>query len=554
MYAAIYGYNLDGTKRVHLGNVRNIEYTDSIRAYDFNSAQIKGVCEFEIKDDLIYVINTESGRAVSAGFTKNVKRGEGNEVTFKGDDFKRILDTDVLIDFTNEEGPSFALKSIFERVTNAVQAANKDPFISKIPLNFIIPNDITDTRVIADYTGQYLIVNALKFLKVYMSYYGYFIKPTYSVLEEAITFEFKKSNPAQTVEIKLKDFKHEKTSNDIKVNKTVATIAYKPVEIPPEWEASTESYFNSQPEDNRQTMEDTGQLPPTTGYNPGFALRLVAQQSWYKWVEASIDDYISSPNKISRYIVKTGSCGYVSVAEAIAAAGNPTSYTVDTVIAYRQMIYNEDGSIQICPLQTYIKIDFGSTVSSYYKLGPITYTPRPNLPERVYLLGKDNQIYEGYSSIAESNRIYPVVSKIFEAEYLAEAQVNAVYELVSNRYVENIIITQDIIDQPLDLASIELLTMIRVYDDNGEHKDLPISEKTTIHNVKETRTEIKLGFKKTLLTEIIKNDIGESGVVKSAGGGHGGATTIIEQSADIPLSDESNEPDPAKSNVWFVID
>ena len=381
-----------------------------------------------------------------------------------------------------------------------------------------------------------------------MSYYGYFIKPIYSVLEDEITFEFKKSNPNQTVEIKLKDFKHEKTSNDIKVNKTVATIAYKPEELPPEWEESTESYYNSQPESNRATIEESENLPPSTGYSPGFALKVITNQSWYKWAEATFNDYIISTNKIRRTIITTGTCGSVSVEEAIKQAGNPASYSLDTVIEYRKVISHEDGTFEICPFVTYIKIVYGGLVAAYYKLGPITYKPRPNLPERVYLLGKDNQIYEGYNSIAESNRLYPIVSKIFEAEYLAEAQVNAVYELVNNRYVENIIITQDTIEQPLDLSSLELYTMIRVYDDDGEYKDLPISEKTTLHNTKETRTEIKLGFKKTLLTEIIKNDIGEGEVVKSSGSRGGGTTTIIEPQE--PWMGE-NTPDPNEHDTWF---
>ncbi len=553
MYAAIYGYSQDGNKRVHLGNVRNIEYTDDSRTYDFNSAQIKGVCEFEIQEDLIYVINTENGKAISAGFTKNVKKGEGTEITFKGDDFKRILDTDVLIDFTNEIEPSFTLKSIFERVTNAVQASNRDPFISKIPLNFIIPNDLTDTKFIADYTGQYLIVNALKFLKVYMSYYGYFIKPIYSEIDDEITFEFKKSNPNQIVEIKLKDFKHEKTSSDIKVNKTIATIAFTPTEIPPEWEESTFDYFNSQPESNRATIEESENLPPTTGYNPGFALRVITQQTWYKWVSATATDYNLAPTRLARHLSAPGGvCAQVPIEEAIENAGNPANYAPGTVISFRYVVFGENQTLEVCPLQTYIKLSYGGTVTSYYKLGNINYTKRPNLPERVYLLGKDNQIYDGYQSIPENQRIYPIISKMFEAKYLAEAQVNAVYELVNNRYIENIIITQDKINQPLDLAGLELYTMVRVYDDDGEYKDLPISEKTTTHNSKETRTKIKLGFKKTLLTEIIKNDIDESGVVKSTSGGRGGTTTIIEPS-DIPLSDEDNEPDPTKNNIWFAI-
>ncbi len=550
-YVAIYGYSKSNGQREHLGNITHAKYTDNSRTYDFSSADISGKCDFPIKDDLIYVINTASGKAITSGFTKNVKKLEGNEISFTGDDFKRILDSDVLIDFTGLAQPNHSLRSIFERVTNAIQSANRDTFISKIGLRFVIPYDLTDTKTVADYTGQYLIVNALKFLKVYLSYYGYYIKPYYEVESDVITFEFKKS-ASDVVEIKLKDFIHEKTSNDIKVNKTVATIAYAIAEKEPEWLLSSETYFNSQPTNNRATVEESDGLPPATGYSPGFALRVVKHTDAYTWVEATASAYAISPNKVNREIYRSGAvCNILSIEEAAASAGSPTQYAANTVVAIREVRFNDDGSILLCPI-TYIKINAGGTQYAYYQLSQVSYTKRPYMPERIYLLGKDNQIYEEYDSISESNRIYPIVSKIFEAQYLAEAQVNAVYELVNNRYVENIIVTLENIDQPLDPASLELYTMIRVYDDAGDYKDLPISEKTTVYSLKESRTEIKLGFKKTLLTEIIKNDIGEAEVVKSSGGG--GSTTIIDQAADIPLSDETEEPDPTKNQLWFAID
>src|SRR5690554_2605373 len=112
MYASIYGYANEGNGRQHLGNIRNIEYTTNTRTYDFSSANIKGSCNFDMKDALIYVINTESGNAISSGFIKNIKKSEGNAISFNCDDFKRILDTDVIIDFTGGLYPNFTLQSM----------------------------------------------------------------------------------------------------------------------------------------------------------------------------------------------------------------------------------------------------------------------------------------------------------------------------------------------------------------------------------------------------------------------------------------------------------
>lgn len=549
MYAALYGYTKGGEYREHLGNVTNIEYTVNERVYDFGSAKIKGVCDFITTNALIYVINTENGKAVSSGFAKNIKPLEGNALSFDGDDFKRILDTDILIDFTGEAYPNFSLQSIFTRVANGVQEARRDGYMSKIALNFILPNDTTDTTVIADYTGQYIIVNALKFLKIYLSYFGYYIKPTYNVATDEITFAFTSVNLDNVTDIKLKDFKHESTSSDIKVNKTVATLTFSPEEFPPVWEDSTLAYFNSQPDSNRaEVVQEAETLPPTTGYSPGFALKVIGQPSWT--AASRVDYQASSAKRLRRVIVKAdGPCSGVPVEVAMEAVGNPAQYDLNSVIMFSYGIMQEDGSVELCTrvqYQTYLKI-VKSTSISYYKLGAVTYSKRPDLPERVYLLGKDNQIYEGYNSIAETNRIYPIVAKIFEAQYLAAAQVNAVYEIVNNRYLENIIIDAEKVAQPVDLAVLGLYNIIRCYDDEGSYKELPISEKTTILNKKENRTEIKLGFKKTLLTEVIKNDVGIPDVIKTSGGG-GSSTTIIEQSEPWTGGDA---PDPDDHNTWF---
>jgi len=547
MYAALYGYDVVDGKRKHLGNVINIEYTTTLRTYDFNTASIRGATEVKMDDPLIYVINDDRGNQIFSGFTKNYKPSKDNtkSVSFVGDDLKKILDTDILLDFSSDG--SFALSVIFAKVTNAVLASNRDDFMSKLSVQFVIPVDALDTKIIADYTGQYLIVNALKFLKVYLSYYEYYIKTTYDIVNDTIIFEFTKSNPSEIIQIKLKDFIHEITSSDIKVNKTVATIKYNTISDEPSWVESDSSYYASQPAGNKSSLA-TNELPDPNGYAPGFALRL--QNGSNVWTTATASDYNNATSKLQMLIgLNETFCAVPSLGDMMGRAGDSNQYSVNTVIKFNYFL--SDGTL--CSQTAYLKRTASTPTYDYYKLSDVTYIPRPSLPEKIYLLGKDNKIYDGYQSIAESNRIYPVVSKIFEAEFLSEAQVNAVYELANSRYMENIIITDNNVAMPIDLESLELYSMIRAYDDNGNFKDIPISEKTYIHNSKNSYVEIKLGFKRTLLTEIIKEEVAVTDVVKKTGGNKG-VTNVIQQNTDIQITDASHEPDPNNGGTWFMID
>ena len=78
------------------------------------------------------------------------------------------------------------------------------------------------------------------------------------------------------------------------------------------------------------------------------------------------------------------------------------------------------------------------------------------------------------------------------------------YELANSRYVDNIIIDNNITVDPLDFAVYPLYTKVDLYYDGKLYKTLPISEKITKLDASGQSTKIKLGFKKILLTEIIK--------------------------------------------------
>lgn len=147
-------------------------------------------------------------------------------------------------------------------------------------------------------------------------------------------------------------------------------------------------------------------------------------------------------------------------------------------------LYNDDGTPQYVP----------------------KYKPRPTtIATKYYYRDKDNNIVQS-DEIGEINgRIYPVQAKWFEAEYLADAQFNAVYELANARFVDNIEIDNNKILDPVDFADYPLYTKVNLFYQGERYKTLPISEKNISNNGSGENTKIKLGFKKILLTEILKN-------------------------------------------------
>lgn len=133
------------------------------------------------------------------------------------------------------------------------------------------------------------------------------------------------------------------------------------------------------------------------------------------------------------------------------------------------------------------------------------YKPRPaTIATKYYYRAADNNIAQSDASGDISGRLYPVKAKWYESEYLADAQFEAVYELANARYVDNIIIDNNMTIDPIDFAEYPLYTKVSVYYGGRLYKTLPISEKITTLDISGENTKIKLGFKKILLTEIIK--------------------------------------------------
>ena len=165
------------------------------------------------------------------------------------------------------------------------------------------------------------------------------------------------------------------------------------------------------------------------------------------------------------------------------ADGNTVYTTTQKTDDAGNLVYNDDGTPVYIP----------------------KYKPRPSTLATVYYYrNKDNDIVQGDASGNIAGRLYPVKTKCYESEYLADAQFNAVNELANARYVDNIVIDNNASLDPLDFSGYRLYTKVDLYYDGKLYKTLPISEKITTFNGSGESIKIKLGFKKILLTEIIK--------------------------------------------------
>lgn len=392
MYIAIYDENKN-----HITNVDNATYDLTTRVYDNDSFTAEGVCDVDINDAKIAVLNDDSGNYEYACFADGITP-EHNKRKVKGLDFKTLWDTEILLDYTAEGSFDGKLSAIFTKIKQQVFDGS-DVAVNKIPVVVNIPQDDTDTTsTYGSYAGTYQLVNAYKFLKCYLKYYEYNIESYFDVASGKIVFTFVKCTDA--VSVGLSDFIHELTTTSSATNKAVATIKYN-VETPAMDADGNTIYTNTQKTDNN---------------------------------------------------------------------GDPVT--------------DKEGNPVYIPV----------------------YQPRPSTLATVYYYrDKDNNIVQSDESGNISGRLYPVKAKYYESEYLADAQFNAVYELANARYVDNIIIDNNKTIDLIDFSIYRLYTKVALYYNGKLYKTLPISEKIITLDGSGKNTKIKLGFKKILLTEVIKN-------------------------------------------------
>lgn len=361
MYIAIYEL-FEQRQLKHIANISGISYDLTRRVYDFDTFTASGVCDEDINNGLIAILNDDYGNYIYACFIDSIKI-DGNKTTIKGLDFRTIFDSEILLDYTSTGSFAPELYSIFYEVVDKVFRLEAS---RRIDYKFDITDSYGDNpktyELLGDYDGQYIIVNAYKFLKAYLKYYEFNIETRFDIIDNYILFNFVRNT--QVVEIDLTDFIHELTTTSQTTNMAIATIRFTPTE------------------ENTKRPED-----------------------------------------------------------------------IATCYYYRTL---------------------------------------------------DNDIIQTYNEDYIADCIYPLKTKIFEREYLSEAQFEAVYELANSRYVDNIIIDNNLILDPIDLSEYPLYTKVQLFYKGKKYKILPISEKIETLDINGKNTKIKLGFKKILLTEVIK--------------------------------------------------
>lgn len=542
-YAVILGNQKDATtqKRQILGLVSDATYTIDKRTFDLGSSTITGVCTEVLENPALYVLFENDGTYIHAGYVKKPEQKD-NQVTFKGEDLRKQLDIDVLLDFSQELEPDLTISGIFRKVAEAIATEN----ITNVDLVFQLPDDATSTKFIVDYTGQYVVANALKFLKVFLAYYEYYIDATYSIENDTIVFTFNKAS-SDVLNIRIDDFDHDRTQNDIKVNRVVATIAYQ-TSVPDdeEWEASDSAYYDAAT--NRGIMiSDT--LPDLTvsKFPNDYALRLVKGAYWEEITEYQFNTAKKYIQFRGLTIELPGEYGCPTVGPSLSElnAAHPVGkFSESALVVYAQhrILYTPTTGAN-CNVYSYFQLQ--KTGVEYYKKVGSVINPRPNLPKKIYTLGLDNNVYE--NNPPDEQLIIPAVTQYFESDTLADAQFNALYYLLSNRWIENVILKDTL--APISLRALTLFQKVNVYDKLGRNKILPVAE-ITLSNETLNTCQVKLGFKKTSFTEIIKNEIAETeSITKQVGGG---GSVVINNGAEIPTSVEAPaEPEPNK--IWYSI-
>lgn len=427
MYVALYDRDLN-----HITNITDVKYSITKRVFDFDTSSFEGqVVLANVTNSFIFSLCTGSGNQIYSGFCKNIKQNN-NKVSFKGEDLRKVYDTQIIMDYTNPrlDHYSYYLFDIFKDVSDAVKT-QQTPGLA--PLYFIYPQntagdpaDWISTSWIANYSYQYLKVNALKHLKIYLAYYNYYIDARFDPVTKFIIYTYKDSSELGSTVIKLNDFEHQKTTTEVAVNKTIAAQKYNIIDQSAKtWIPTDVNYYN---------FVGEGKRSQTNGYNESV-------EEWF----APADNY---------------EIGYALWLD----------------------IYHEGAGT--------------FWYSSYYQVGNAA-TERPEgLAQKAYYLGSDNQIYE--ETIPTDKLLWPVNCKIFENEFFNAAQYDAITELINSRFNENIILSKGL--SPIELATLDLYQMVTVYDKNGTSVVMPVSE----IEISNDSYSVKLGFKKTLFTEVVK--------------------------------------------------
>lgn len=218
MYIEMYDRQLN-----HVGNVRDVKYEYTRRVYDFDTSNFSGLCDANITGALIFVLCNEYGDYEYSGFVKNLSQDK-KLVKFKGEDFKTIFDTEIALNYTKETFTSpRILENMFAEVISTLEEQIQI-MTELIDIEFIIPEDEEDISWIGIHDFEYVVKNAKNFLKPYLAYYDYFIDSKFDRVNKKIVYEIKKTELEE--DIKLEDFEFEEKLTDVKTNQTEAVLKW----------------------------------------------------------------------------------------------------------------------------------------------------------------------------------------------------------------------------------------------------------------------------------------------------------------------------------------
>ena len=98
----------------HIANVTIEKWTITRRVFDFDTSSFEGVCNKDISNGQYFIFKTSEGTKKYSGFIKNITQDENGFVKFKGDDLRRVFDTDIRLSMF------FSLSSCFCNVSNTI--------------------------------------------------------------------------------------------------------------------------------------------------------------------------------------------------------------------------------------------------------------------------------------------------------------------------------------------------------------------------------------------------------------------------------------------------
>lgn len=225
MYISVYDENSK-----HLTNIDNILYDLTTRVYDEDSFSATGTSELDINNACYIILNDELGNYQYSCFCNGItSEDENNQRKIKGQDFKVLFNTEILLNYTKENSFTGILYDILSDITNLI-FATKDKTIQKLKVIVNIPEStkkINTTELFGSLQDTYKIVNAYSFLKGYLKYYEYNLNSKFDETTSSIIFSFVKNN--DSISINLRDFTHSLETNSNEINKTVATIKFEPI-------------------------------------------------------------------------------------------------------------------------------------------------------------------------------------------------------------------------------------------------------------------------------------------------------------------------------------